>query len=184
MSLYIYVPDENLRTDIEDHIDELGRTKQRILRYRQRYSRKVWAAILKRCQSVMRGEAVYGYHWPKTSDLYLACQYIVKHFAELTRYLDDPRLPTNNNLSERVLRWEKIMEDSSKFRMTEEGRLQVDVLRTIVHTCSAAQVEIKDYLLFVFKNRNAIALNPRSFTPYAFALSLDNQRIVQKTVPN
>ncbi len=49
-------------------------------------------------------------------------------------YLDDPRLPSNNNLSERVLRWDKIMEDASKFRMTEAGRLHVDILRTIVHT--------------------------------------------------
>lgn len=65
------------------------------------------------------------------------------------------------------------MEDSSKFRMTEAGRLHVDILRTIVHTCSAARVELKDYLLFVFKNRVGIATKPSDYTPYAYALSLD-----------
>lgn len=159
---------------IEDRIDELGRTKERILRYRQRYGRKVWAAILKRCEAVMRGEKTYGRYWPRTSELFIACQYIVNHYPELTRYLDDPRLPSNNNLSERVLRWGKIMQDASKFRLTEAGRLHVDILRTIVHTCSAAGVELKDYLLFVFKNRAAINDNPVDFTPYAYAVQLAN----------
>jgi hypothetical protein len=159
---------------IEDRIDELGRTRARIIRYRQRYSRKVWAAMLKRCEAILRGDTVYGHHkWPKTSELYIACQYVVNHYAELTKYLSDPRLPSNNNLSERVLRWDKIMQDSSKFRMTEAGRLHVDILRTIVHTCSAAKVELKDYLLFVFKNRADIATEPKKYTPYAYALKLD-----------
>jgi hypothetical protein len=165
---------------IEDQIDELGRTRARITRYRERYAKKVWAAMKKRCESVIRGETVYGHFWPKTSELYLACQYIVKHYDELTRYLKDPRLPSNNNLSERVLRWDKIMEDSSKFRMTEAGRLHVDILRTVVHTCSAAQVEIKDYLLFIFKNRDAIATTPLDYTPYAYALSLDAAAAAKK----
>lgn len=164
---------------IEDRIDELGRTEERILRYRQRYGRKVWEIILKRCESVLRGEKTYGFFWPKTSELYKACQYIVKNYPELTRYIWDPRLPSNNNLSERVLRWDKIMEDASKFRMTEAGRLYVDILRTITHTCSAAQVELKDYLLFVFKNRALIEANPKAFTPYAYALLLDQAKMPQ-----
>ncbi len=158
---------------IEDRIDELGRTKARIERYRQRYSSKVWAAIRKRCESVIRGQKIYGHYWPKTSELYIACKYIVKHYETLTAYIRDPRLPSTNNLCERVLRWDKIMEDASKFRMTEAGRLHVDILRTIVHTCSAAGVDLKDYLLFIFKNRESIEADPGQFTPYAYALRLD-----------
>jgi hypothetical protein len=161
---------------IEDQIDERGRTKATIERYRNRYSRKVWAIIRRRCESVLRGEKTYGSYWPKTSQLYGACLYIVKHFEILTAYLDDPRLPSTNNLSERVLRWDKIMEDASKFRMTEAGRVHVDILRTIVHTCSAAEVELKDYLLFVFKSRVAIESDPSKFTPYAYALMQDNAK--------
>jgi hypothetical protein len=61
------------------------------------------------------------------------------------------------------------MQDASKFRKTELGRLNVDILRTIVHTCSAAEVDLKDYLFFVFKNREVIESAPEKFTPYAFA---------------
>ena len=67
------------------------------------------------------------------------------------------------------------MEDASKFRMTEAGRTQVDVLRTIVHTCSAAGVELKDYLLFIFKRRADIEADPDQFTPYAYALQVEAQ---------
>lgn len=106
---------------IEDRLNELGRTRELIIRYRQRYIRKVWAAILKRCQAMLHGETIYGHYWPKTSDLYGACQHIVDHYKELTLFLEDPRLPSNNNLSGRVLRWDKIMEDSSKLRATRRG---------------------------------------------------------------
>ncbi len=158
---------------IEDRIDELGRTIPRVLRYRERYSKKVWAAIKKRCEDVIAGRRTYSQYWPKTSELYLACQYIVKNYEALTQYLKDASLPSNNNTCERVLRWDKIMEDSSKFRMTEAGRLHVDILRTILHTCSAAEVSVKDYLHFVFKNRAAIAQDPGKYTPYAYALLQD-----------
>lgn len=172
--------------DIENRLDELGRTRELILRYRGRYARKVWQAIRKRCEAVLRGEATYGHYWPKSSELYKACQYIVNHYPELTCYLEDPRLPSNNNLSERVLRWDKIMEDASKFRLTEAGRLHIDILRTIVHTCSAANIELKDYLYFVFKNRAAIEADPAQFTPYAYALYLEAEAKshAQKPVPN
>ena len=73
------------------------------------------------------------------------------------------------------------MQDASKFRMTEAGRLHVDILRTVVHTCSATGVELKDYLLFVFKNRDAIAAAPRLYTPYAYALKLDADRAPDPT---
>jgi len=157
--------------EIEDKLDHKGRTIALVTKYRQKYAKKIWAAILKRCVSVVKGEAVYGSYWPKTSKIYDACAYIKHNYEELTRYLDDPRLPSTNNLSERVLRWDKIMQDSSKFRMTENGRLNIDILRTIVHTCSAAQVDLKAYLYFVFQHRQEIAKDPSKYTPYAFALS-------------
>ena len=70
------------------------------------------------------------------------------------------------------------MQDSSKFRVTEAGRLHVDILRIIVHTCSAARIDLKDYLLFVFMNRTAIDEDPRQFTPYAYALkTIKNQML-------
>lgn len=155
---------------IEDRIDKLGRTSANIERYRGRYSTKVWAAIRKRRVSVVQGERVYGHYWPKTSKLYGACDYIINNYEKLAVNLRDTRLPENNNLAECVMRRDKIMQDASKFRKTDERLLRIDILRTIVHTCSAANVDLKDYLIFIFKNRNKIEVDPASHTPYAFAL--------------
>ncbi len=156
---------------IEDKLDNIGRTYESVRRYRQRYAKKVWEAMRKRCESVIRGEKVYSHYWPKSSKLYAACHYIVANYAELTRYLDDPRLSSTNNISERALRWDKIMENSSGFRQSELGRVNIDILRTIVHTCAAAGIDLKSYLLFVFKNRAQLKATPERFTPYAYALS-------------
>jgi hypothetical protein len=89
-------------------------------------------------------------------------------------------LPLDNNLSERLLRWEKAMSDSCKFRFSEKGRTNLDILRTILHTCSAAKVEVKDYLIFVFKNRDLIENDPDSYTPYAYALLCDAEKKAQE----
>jgi len=57
--------------------------------------------------------------------------------------------------------------------MTEKGRANIDILRTIVHTCSAAKVDLRDYLLYVFKNSDKIAVDAVSFTPYAYSQTLN-----------
>lgn len=164
--------------NIEDRIDEVGRIPATVLKYRNKFSQKIWAAIYRRAKAVVDGDTkTYdNNYWPKSSELYIACNYIVNHYAELTLYLEDFRLPSNNNLCERVLRWDKIMLDSSKFRVTENGRLNIDILRTITHSCSAAKVELKDYLFFVFKNRNDLKDHPELYTPYAFACSKQEQK--------
>jgi hypothetical protein len=61
------------------------------------------------------------------------------------------------------------MEDSSGFRQSELGRVNIDILRTIGHTCAAAEVDLTAYLLFVFKNRSELEEAPHRYTPYAFA---------------
>jgi hypothetical protein len=60
--------------------------------------------------------------WSKASKLGAAARYILKHYDKLTAYLDDPRLEPTNNLRERMLRTEKLIENSSMFRKSLEGR--------------------------------------------------------------
>ena len=64
------------------------------------------------------------------------------------------------------------MLSSSKFRKTRNGRTVLDVLRTINATCSAAKIEIADYLVYAFKHRQEIKAQPEKFTPYAVALKI------------
>lgn len=64
---------------------------------------------------------------------------------------------------------------TSKFRKTRHGRAVLDILRTITTTCNAAEVQLEDYLRFVYQHRDQLAKSPEHFTPHAFRLKLDAQ---------
>lgn len=141
---------------------------------RKRHGKVIWNIIFEYCSNVLDGEKVLGHKYQRNSPTAQACKYIVDNINKLTYYLDDPNVEMTNNHRERLLRWEKIMLDSSKFRKTEKGRIVIDVLRSIHHTCVASEVNFEEYLKFVFKNKKDIEDNPELFTPYSFAKGIDS----------
>jgi hypothetical protein len=170
---------------IERRIDAMGRTRENILRLRGRYGRKIWQALYNRCIAATSGQipgpatyprGVTPNIWPPDSELHVAARYVIKHFAELTLYLDHPELEYTNNAIERALRIEKLMILSSKFRKTKRGRVVLDILRTINATCTAAHVDLTGYLCFVFKNLSETHDHPERFTPFAYAKFLDQEK--------
>lgn len=169
---------------LEKRIDFFGRTETRVLYYRRRFGMAIWRTIEARCEGAITGEkrGQYIYEkeespeiWPKGTELNRACQYIIKHFNELTLYLEHPQLKYTNNISERALRIEKSMLDSSKFRKTKEGRAILDILRTINATCTAAQIDLKDYIPFLMVNNEAYLKNPKNFTPFKASTNLNSK---------
>jgi hypothetical protein len=172
-------------SQIETRIDNRGRTKATVLKLRGRYARWVWQALHNRCVAVTTGEipgrATYRKDcgpdiWPPGTDLHRAAMYVINHFEELTRYLDNPYLHYTNNGSERALRIEKCMLSGSKFRKTRNGRAVLDVLRTINATCTAAKVDLTAYIRYVFAHLPELRDNPKNFTPYAVALVFERQK--------
>ncbi len=170
---------------LEDRITAMGRTKKNVLRMRGRFGRMIWQALYNRCVHATTGhcpgrftlvKTTFNDVWPAGSDLYVACKYIINHFPELTLYLDNPYLAYTNNGSERALRIEKCMLSGSKFRKTRDGRVVLDILRTISSTCVAAGIGLRDYLCYVFKHASELQEKPEMFTPYAVALHFENQQ--------
>ncbi len=159
-----------LLAKIEKNLDHKGRTKQRILYARRKYSKKVWLCIEEKCR-----ETVNQKQWPPGSVLFDACKYILSNFDKLTKYIDHPEIEMTNNNAERILRPDKIMLVASKFRFTEKGRVVIDILRTITMTCSAAQVPISKYLIYVFIHNKDAKLNPEKYTPFAFAKKIQQE---------
>ena len=160
---------------IEKQIDSEGRTPTRTRDYRQRLANPIWQQIIALAHSVLEAEAkgkaknLLHFLWPKGSKLYQGCQYVVKHREALTAYLNDYRLSANNNRAERLLRSEKILLVSCKFRYSEEGRVVFDILRSLVMTAVAASGDAKAYLCWVLKQSDdAIKANPHLYTPLAF----------------
>jgi len=107
--------------------------------------------------------------WSKATNLGTAARYIINHFAELTAYLDDPHLEATNNLRERMLRTEKLIENSSMFRRSIEGRFVLDIVRTLLQTAVAARAPAHEYLVWVLRSSpEDVAARPADFTPRAW----------------
>ena len=65
------------------------------------------------------------------------------------------------------------MLSGSKFRKTRNGRAVLDILRTINATCTAAKIDLTDYIRYVFKHLPDLRENPKNYTPYAVALHFE-----------
>ena len=87
----------------------------------------------------------------------------------LTLYLTYPELEWTNHLSERAQRKEKLMLNSSFFRKSREGRVVLDILKTIMATAQAAGISFEDYLQDVVLHKEDVKINPQKYTPLAFA---------------
>ena len=77
----------------------------------------------------------------------------------------------------------------SKFRKTRDGRARLDVLRTINASCTAARLDITDYIRYCHKHPEELRAHPERFTPFAVrpkellqrpALSQRNGFIIKK----
>ena len=171
-----------LLSRIEKIIDAHGRTRENVLKYRQRYARLLWLAIKNRCVAAVTGKSpsagtlpqgVPPLQWPPNTDLYKAANYVINNFKELTVYLDRPELEYTNNGRERALRIEKCMLNGSKFRKTKGGRAVLDILRTMNATCTAAKLDLTVYFAYIACHKNLLKDNPELLTPYAVALALE-----------
>ena len=147
----------------ERQLDAVGRNGHNVLAVRRGDSRLLWNDILELAKKMAD-------QWSKATKLGTAARYIIKHFDALTAYLDDPRLEPSNNLRERMLRMEKLIEGSAMFRRSLEGRFALDIVRTVLQTAVAADVPIHEYLVSVLRaSDEEIKAHPDRFTPRAWA---------------
>lgn len=124
---------------VEACITALGRTVDRTLRLRLRWSLAAWGQILARC------EAIENHHRPD-SPLGKAAHYVIKYFSELTRYLGNPFMMPDSGLVERYIRPLRVEENGNHGLETERGRMVRDVIRSLLATCRAIEVDFYAYL--------------------------------------
>ena len=147
----------------EQQLDEFGRNRDNVLAVRGSDSREMWNEIRELAEDMTTV-------WSKATTLGTAARYIVNHFDTLTAYLDDPHLEATNNLRERMLRMERLIENNSMFRKSLEGRFALDIVRTVLQTAVAAGVPMHAYLVSVLRsNEDDVAAHPERFTPHAWA---------------
>lgn len=140
-------------------LDVHGRNFKNVTAIRGVDSREMWEDIKALANQIAE-------KWSKESKLGQGARYILRHYDKLTAYLDDPRLEPTNNFSERMLRMEKLIEDSSMFRVSLEGRFVLDILRTVMQTAIVAGAPLQEYILHVLQTRpEEVAQSPEQFVP-------------------
>ena len=113
--------------------------------------------------------------WSPATSLGEGIRYVLSHFEQLTLYCRDPRLPLSNDLSERLLRFEKLMDRSSFGRETIEGRARYDVIRSFYQSSLCTGIDPAFALLEVLITPSEIvSASPKKYTPQAISLRLKN----------
>jgi hypothetical protein len=149
---------------IHEHgLNLFGRNEQNVRAVRGIDSRAQWQDIKELAEDMSM-------RWSRETKLGEGARYVTRNFAKLTAYLDDPRLELTNNFSERMLRLEKLIEASSLFRTSLEGRFALDIMRSVLQTAVAARAPPQEYILSVLRAPPAeVAATPTRFTPREWA---------------
>jgi hypothetical protein len=149
---------------IHEHgLDLVGRNADNVLAVRDLDSRQLWEQIRELALDMSE-------RWSRETKLGEGARYITRNYDKLTAYLRDPRLSLTNNFAERMLRLEKLIENSSLFRTSLEGRFALDIMRTVLQTAVAARAPLQQYLLAVLRAPpEEVTANPERFTPRSWA---------------
>ncbi len=78
-----------------------------------------------------------------------AITYAIRQWPHLIRFVDDPRLPLDNNASERALRKAALGRKNFLFVGNDQGGRNLAGLYSLIATCEANDVNPYDYLVDV-----------------------------------
>jgi hypothetical protein len=160
----------------EGLIDAHGRNAVNTLAVRGSDEREQWDEIRELCEEVAQ-------KWSRATPLGEGARYVLRHFDRLTYYLTDARVRPDNNFSERMLRLEKLIARNSLFRQTLEGRVALDVMRTMLQTATAAEVDPMAYVMWVMHMpKDTVAADPAAFTPAAFSRWWQAQDAIEESM--
>lgn len=146
----------------EEALTRTGRNFTNTQAVRQGCSRPIWEQMRRDAEEMKR-------KFSSSTQLGEAARYLLNNYETLTAYLDDPRLPLTNDMSERLLRPEKQIQAVALFRNSLEGRFALDVIRSLIQTSVAAKTNAASYLSWLLQNDPAdVEHAPRQYTPLAY----------------
>jgi hypothetical protein len=159
----------------EAHCKQQGLSPQQRLAYHQQHSRDVMDELKTWMQNQFDERCV-----EPNSRLGGAFNYLLKRWDSLTRFLQLPGAPLDNNTAERALKMILRLRHNSLFYANEHGAYVGDVLTSLIQTCRLAGANPLDYLSALMHNRSAVFRDPRAWLPWNYR---DNPQLDSETDP-
>jgi transposase len=152
--------------ELEDEAEEAELTGADRVAFRRRRSRRV----LRRFRQWLEG--VRARPLPPSDPVRKAANYYIKHFDDLTRFVDHAEVPLDNNEAEREFQRHAKLRDACLFAGSPEGAHRWATLFGVVRTAQKCNVDVFAYLTWVFERRGShrkrFAMPAAELTPMAF----------------
>ena len=102
------------------------------------------------------------------SSLGKAISYMLNHWEKLTRFLELPGVPLDNNVCEQALKKTVLHRKNSLFYKTERGAYIGDMFMSLIHTCNLNGENPFDYLTELQKHSAEVFKNPSAWMPWNY----------------
>lgn len=102
------------------------------------------------------------------SGLGQAISYMLKHWPELTRFLEIAGAPLDNNVCERILKLSILNRKNAYFFKTRFGAMVGDMFMSLIHTCALSKINPFKYLVALQAHAKHVAENPNNWLPWNY----------------
>lgn len=152
--------------ELEDEAEQAGLFGAERVVFRQRHSRRV----LRRFRQWLAG--VEQRPLPPSDPVVKVARYYLRHWDDLTRFVDYAELPLDNNAAEREFQRHAKLRFASLFAGSPEGGHRWATLLGIVRTAQKCDVDVLGYLTWLFErrgsHREAFGVRAADLTPMAY----------------
>ena len=160
----------NALKDVFDH-EEYTRIEELTAQDRFAYHQEKSGPILTKLKQWLEEQTAQRLVEPKSS-LGKAITYLLEHWETLTRFLQQPGAPLENNVAERALKLRIRQRKNSLFYATEHSAYIASLLTSVIATCVQASVNAVDYLVALQDHRHEVFANPRAWLPWNYEAAL------------
>jgi hypothetical protein len=106
------------------------------------------------------------------SSLGKAFHSLLGHWVNLTRFLEVPGAPLENNTAERALKLAIRQRTNSLFYATDYSAYIASMLTSLIATCLHAGVNVLDSLVALQEHRSAVFGDPAAWLPWNYHTNL------------
>jgi transposase len=157
-------------TQVFDHEEE-ARVQQMSAEARLEYHQQYSAPIMEQLKHWLEQQFEERNVEPNSS-LGKAFHYLLGHWATLTRFLEVPGAPLDNNTAERALKLAIRQRKNSLFYATDYSASIASMLTSLIATCVHARVNALDYLVALQEHRAAVFADPSAWLPWNYHANL------------